>query len=62
MQIDPVLPDWIHSLRVEGIEIAGESIDVEMDRGHVTVRGQGHLVVRRDPTAIRNAGVSLGDR
>jgi glycogen debranching enzyme len=57
VQIDPALPDWIRALRVEGIEIAGESIGVEVDQGNATVRGQGHLEVRRDPTAIRNSGV-----
>jgi glycogen debranching enzyme len=61
VRIDPKLPEWIGSLRVNGIEIAGESLDVEADDTHSEVRGRGHLAVLPDSSRPRPAAEALGD-
>ena len=61
VRIAPALPPWIHSLRVEGIEIAGESLTVEVQDGHFDVRGSGHLDVLRDSSVVLSAAEALGD-
>jgi hypothetical protein len=53
VRVDPQLPEWIHRLRVENIEIAGESLTIDVDNGTFEVTGNGHLKV------VRSARVPL---
>ena len=55
VRIAPVLPDWMKRLRVDGIEIAGESLTVEIDNGRFTVSGGGNLSVIVQPHAPLSA-------
>jgi glycogen debranching enzyme len=47
--LDPVLPDWLGGLRVEGIEVGGEQLNVEVADGEVKLSGAGRLDVVRHP-------------
>jgi glycogen debranching enzyme len=61
VRIDPELPPWIKALRVEGIEIAGELLTVDVVNGRVDVRGGGHLDVLRNSRAALTAARVPGD-
>jgi glycogen debranching enzyme len=61
VRIDPELPPWIQALRVEGIQIAGESLTVDVVNGRVDVRGGGHLDVLRNSRAALVAARVPGD-
>ena len=46
----PALPDWIHELRVQGVPIGGERVDITVDAAGVQVDGLGRGVdVVREP-------------
>jgi len=49
MWVDPVLPDSITHLRVDGIRVAGHTIGVEVDGGRVRVEGADGLDVVHRP-------------
>ena len=61
VRIDPEFPPWIRVLRVEGIEIAGELLTVDVVNGRVDVRGGGHLDVLRNSRAALVAARVPGD-
>jgi glycogen debranching enzyme len=48
ISIRPQLPSWIQHLRVEGIDIAGHRVTVDVDGGRVEVDGAGPLQVLTD--------------
>ena len=54
--LDPVLPEWMGRLRVDGIAIAGQELTVEVDDGKVAVSGNGPLEVVHRPRPVTGAG------
>ncbi|MEO6821669.1 MAG: glycogen debranching N-terminal domain-containing protein, partial [Candidatus Nanopelagicales bacterium] len=51
--LQPELPPWMSRLRVEGIAIAGQRLDVVVEDGTCEVRGAGPLDVIQEPRPAR---------